>query len=100
MIRVLITDLKTGMKLAQPIQNESGMVLLGEGTEITPSIIDRLHEMGLTSVLIQGKRMPKKSKEDVLADIDERFKKTENEKYMGSIKISLLEHIDELYKSE
>ncbi len=99
MIRVLISDIKHGMKLAQPVQNDSGMVLLADGIELTPSIINRLNKMGLTSIMIQGKGTSKKSKEEVLIEIDARFKKTENEQYMLMLKTILIEHVNEIYKS-
>jgi hypothetical protein len=97
-LRVAITDLKPGMKLGKPIQNDSGMVLLPEGTELTLSIIDRIDAMGISSVLIQGKKVPLKPKEELLEEVNERFKKTENERHMDLIKRLTIEHINKLYE--
>ncbi len=96
MIRILVNNLKPGMKLAQPVQSESGMVLLPEGTELAFSGIERLNAMGINSVMIEGTKS--KSKEEVLEEIEARFKKTENEKNMDMLKRLLIEHINELYK--
>lgn len=86
------------MKLAQPVKNESDIVLLAEGTELSFTTIERLMNMGIASVMIEGKATPLKSKEDVLKEIDARFKKTENERHVGMLKKVLIEHINELYK--
>ncbi len=98
MIRIAVNNLKPGMKLAKPVQNESGMVLISEGTELTFSTIERLIIMGVSSVMIEGEKTHSKSKEDVLNEINARFKKTENAKHMSSLKRILIDHINELYK--
>lgn len=98
LIRILVDNLKPGMKLAQPVQNESGIVLLPKGAELTFSGIERLNAMGIASVMIEGKRVPPKPMEEVLEEIDARFKKTENEKHMVMLKKILIEHMNELYK--
>jgi hypothetical protein len=86
------------MKLSKPVVNEAGMILLGEGTEITDALIERLQNMNVGSVFVEGASRPQKSKEDAMAEIDARFKKTENEPYMGMLKKLLKEHVEELYK--
>lgn len=98
MLRVVVNNLKPGMKLAKPVQNESGMVLIAEGTELSFSTIERLIVMGVSSVMIEGSRAQSKSKEEVLEEISIRFKKTENEKHTGMLKKIMIEHINELYK--
>ncbi|MCX8030071.1 MAG: hypothetical protein N3A59_00635 [Thermodesulfovibrionales bacterium] len=98
MIRILIEDLKPGMKLAQSIENENGVVLIPEGTQLTSSHIDRLIKMGIISVLIEGKKPPKKTKEELLTEVERRFKKTEHEQFVAMLKTVLIEHIDSLYE--
>lgn len=98
MLRIPINDLKPGMKLAQSIQNDSGMILLSKGTELTPSIIERIIEMGIGIVSIEGRKAPLKPKEEVLEEINARFKKTENERHMDLLKRLVIEHVNKLYE--
>ncbi|MCL5062878.1 MAG: hypothetical protein M0Z70_12220 [Nitrospiraceae bacterium] len=99
MPKVSVNNLKPGMKLSKPVVNEAGMILLGEGTEITDSLIERLQNMNVSSVYVEeGASKPQKSKEDIMAEIDARFKKTENEPHMGMLKKLFKEHVEELYK--
>jgi hypothetical protein len=86
------------MKLSKPVTNEAGMILLGEGTELTNALITRLENMNVQSVHVEGASMPAKPKEEMLAELDARFKKTENEPYMATLKKLFREHIEELYK--
>lgn len=99
MIKVPANDLKPGMKLAKPVLNDGGMILLGEGTELTETHISRLQKMtSLVNIAVVGDALPGKSLDQSLAELDERFKKTENEPYMGTLKRVFREHIEELYK--
>ncbi|MDI6729612.1 MAG: hypothetical protein QMD44_11920 [Thermodesulfovibrionales bacterium] len=98
MPKVTVNNLKPGMKLSKPVVNEAGMILLGEGTEITNALIERLQNMNVSSVFVEGASKPQKPKEEAMAEIDARFKKTENEPHMGMLKKLLKEHVEELYK--
>jgi len=97
MAKIPVSSLKPGMKLTKPVVNNAGMVLLGEGTELTDTLIERLLNMDIGSVYVEGTANPGKSKEEMLAELDARFKKTENEPNMGTLKRLLKEHIEELY---
>lgn len=98
MAKIPVSALKPGMKLTKPVVNDAGMVLLGEGTELTNSLIERLQNMNIGSVYVEGTSSPEKSLDEALAELDARFKKTENEPYMGTLKRLLKEHIEELHK--
>lgn len=93
MPKVLISKLKPGMKLAKPVKNESGMILLGENTELSDSLIRRLENMNIESVSIIAEAQNEKSPEELLAELAQRFNKTENEPHMGLIKRLFEEHI-------
>ncbi len=98
MAKVPVDNLKEGMKLSKPVINENGMILLGEGTEITGAVIERLRNMSIGSVTVEGSSQPGKSKDEALAELDVRFRKTENEPYMGILKRLFEERIQELYQ--
>jgi len=96
--RIPVSDLKAGMVLAKAVINESGMVLLSEGTTLTDSLITRLGRMDLTHVAIEGVSATDKSKEQMLSELEQRFKKTGNERHMDVIKSVIRARIEEVYK--
>ena len=97
MAKIALDKLEAGMKLAKPVQNASGMVLLGENTELTAELIDRIKSMGIDNVYIQGMSKPTIPIETMLSELDERFKLVEKEPRMDFLKKALKEHIESLY---
>lgn len=55
--------------------------------------------MNLNSLKIKGEPQPVVSKEEMLTELDERFKIVESKPYMATIKKIIKEHIEELYES-
>jgi len=96
MQRIPVSDLKPGMVVAKAITNESGMVLLSEGTTLTDSLIVRLGRMDLSHISIEGASSSDKSKAELLSELDNRFKKTGKEKYMDIIKGVIKTRIEEV----
>jgi len=96
---VTVANLKPGMKLAKPIMNDSGMVLLPQGTVLTDAHIRRIENMDLTAVSIEGGNESRKPKEEVLAEIDARFSQSEDQPLMLMMKRILKEHIEGIYQS-
>jgi hypothetical protein len=96
--KIALDKLESGMKLAKPVENSSGMVLLGENTELTVELIDKIKGMGIDSVYIQGMAKPSVPVEVMLSDLDRRFKTVENEPYMDVLKKVFIEHIESLYE--
>ena len=94
MPKVSVNNLVPGMKLAKPVTNESGMVLLGSGTELTGQQIERLTRMNVEYVQVESTAKPEKSREELLSELDTRFRKTENEPYMGLLKRLFAEQIE------
>jgi len=86
------------MKLAKPVENSGGMVLLGENTELTVELIDKIKNMGIDSVYIQGMSKPSVPVEVLLAELDERFRRLECEPYMDVLKNIFRAHIESLYE--
>ncbi len=97
MSKITFDKLEAGMKLAKPVENSSGMVLLGENTELTVELIDKIKGMGIDSVYIQGMSRPSMPIEVMLSELDERFKMVENEPHMDVLKKLFKEHIESLY---
>lgn len=45
-----------GMRLGKPIFNDEGLILLNEGMELTPTIVQRLEQFGINQVYIEDPR--------------------------------------------
>jgi len=92
--RVLVEKLKAGMKLAKPVVNDAGMILIGEGTVLLQTHINRLQNMSIITVFVEGTAGPEKTVEELIAELDARFRKTENEPYMATLKRIMKEVIE------
>ncbi len=97
MPKIPVEQLRPGMKLARPLENTSGMVLMAEGTELTEARISKIENMGVDSVYIDGPSQPARPKEELLAALEERFRKAENSPPMAVIKKAVKEHIEAMY---
>jgi len=86
------------MKLARPITAKSGMVMLGEGTELSDMWIERIRDMNIASVFIEGPPIQTISKEEALSHLEERFSQVEGKPYMNLIKKIVKEHVEGLYE--
>jgi hypothetical protein len=96
MKRILIEQLEPGMKLARPLMR-GDMVLLGEGTELVSRHIEKIREMEVAHVFVEGSSPPEISRAELLAQLDARFKHVDALPYMDLIKDVIRKHIEELY---
>lgn len=94
MRKVSVDTLKPGMKVAKPVVNDSGMILFGAGTALTDSLIERLGNMNVGAVYVEGEAQRQKSKEELLAALDARFSKTGHEPHMAALKQLFKERIE------
>jgi hypothetical protein len=91
-------SLEPGMKVAKPVVNTSGMVLLGENAELTPELIDRIRSMEVDGVWIQGLSKPSVPVEAALAELDRRFHLVADQPRMDVIRKAARKHIESLYE--
>ncbi|OPY70619.1 MAG: hypothetical protein A4E57_00462 [Syntrophorhabdaceae bacterium PtaU1.Bin034] len=98
MARILVKNLTPGMKLERPVLNKNGLVMLGQNTELTSSLIDKIRDMEVSSVYVQGGARNLPPKQELLGRLHDRFKNVENMPYMGVLKRLLIEHIEGLYE--
>lgn len=98
MPKVPVENLEPGMRTAKPVVNASGMVLLGENTELTPELIDRIRNMAVEVIYIHGSSKPSVPLETYLATIDSRFRLVGHEPHMDVIKAAIHKHIEALYE--
>ncbi|MCE5265051.1 MAG: hypothetical protein LLG97_16155 [Deltaproteobacteria bacterium] len=93
-----MSKLEAGMKLAKPVSAKSGMVMLGEGTELTAKWIERIQDMGVTNVFVEGLPVQAIPREEALADLNARFSRVEGKPFMNTIKSVVKEHVEGLYE--
>jgi hypothetical protein len=87
MIKIEADKLLPGMRLAKPILNRAGIVLLSEGTELTENWIRRIQDMDLReSVYIEGKAEMEVPLDEMIAALEKRFQISKGNPYMELIK--------------
>ena len=96
--KIPLSDLEPGMIIVRPITMKNGMVMLGEGVELTQYWVERVQEMDIDGVYIDAPEEQKISKEDAIVQLDERFQPVADRPYMIRLKAILREHIEGLYE--
>jgi len=86
-----------GMRLTSPVLNESGLVMIGEKTELTDNHIRKIQEMGVDTVQVEAMSRDLPPREEMLAQLDKRFSKVEAAPHMDALKRLIAEHIEGLY---
>lgn len=97
MPRISPSGLTPGMITARPVVNANGMVLLGENTELTTELIDRIKSMEVDAVHVHGTSAPLMPKEALLAEIEGRFRLAGNDPNTDTIRKAVMRHIESLY---
>ncbi len=98
MSRISPSKLTPGMKLAKPVMNEGGFVMIGEDVVLTETLIGKIQGMGLDGVYIHGASRVLPPKEEMLADLERRFRNVEAMPHMGLLKKVIADHIEGLYE--
>jgi inorganic pyrophosphatase/exopolyphosphatase len=90
MQKISLKQATAGMKLAKPVENDRGMTLCGAGTELTGDTIDRLIRMEVKKITVEGHPVDtgqeEKSLDQLLKELDGRFKKVAGDPLMKKIK--------------
>ncbi len=90
------SQLEPGMILARPIVLKNGMILFGEGTELTEDYIERIRAMATPGVIqIVGRTVSAESLEQQLEKLDARFHFVERQPHMKLLKRLVEEHLRE-----
>ena len=98
MPRLIPSSLEPGMITARSVVNANGMVLLGENTELTAELIDRIKNMNVDAVYVLGTTTPDITREEFLADINNRFRLVADSPAMNTIKNAIIKHVESLYE--
>lgn len=104
MQRIPIKFAAAGMSLAKPIVRSDGMVLAGEGTVLTGSIIDRLKNAEIPSLVVKGRPLPGLASGLDLPKLKERlpelFRKYRNDKLMVTMQKMLEQYFERALRAE
>lgn len=98
MARISIDNLKPGMKLARPVTNKGGMVMLAEDTELTIALIEKMRDMDIQGVFVQGMSGPDGTKDEVLSGLEDRFSSAPDEPRLAVLKKIMRDHLEGLYE--
>ncbi len=98
MQKIPLSYAKPGMVLAKAIKRKDGTVLIGQDTEVTETIINRLEKMDVNEIVVQGE--PVELAEDSsgasfgkrLQRLDHLFRKYKSEEWMQQVKQFLAEY--------
>lgn len=92
MQRLPIALAEAGMVLAKDVfreDNVGGPPICGKDITLTLTLIDRLKRMGINKIVVQGHPVQMagdKSPEEILRDLDRRFRKVGNDRLTGKLK--------------
>lgn len=92
MQNIPLTLAKAGMVVAKELKasdDPAGMTICGKGVKLTDSLIDRLGQMGIQSVTVEGhpvKMEGESSVEEMLAALEHRFRRAGDDSLMKTIK--------------
>jgi hypothetical protein len=90
MPRIPLSQAVPGQKLARPVTNASGMVMMQAGTELTATILDRLVSIGVEFVAVVDDAATRPVRDEVQRVLDERFTGHEQDPWMMELKAIVL----------
>lgn len=89
MPKISIDKLEPGMKLTKPV-TKGDMVMLNKDTELPERLIIKIHNMNIESVYIDGPSQHSIPKEEMLAQMNMRFKNVENKPLTASYPVFMI----------
>ncbi len=95
MKRVVVYELLPDMVLARPITNTNGLPIVAVGTILDASLIERLQQMGLPSVYVEGDALDAggKTLDELEAELDHRFRHVAHDPIQQLILRTLRTHL-------
>jgi hypothetical protein len=90
--RLCLSEIHPGDVIAEPVENDRGMVILPKGAELTAPVIGRLQKMSITEIAIEGED-PNAPLPKTLEGLDAQFEGLEDVHVMMAIKDIAREHL-------
>lgn len=104
MQRIPIKFASAGMGLAKPVARDDGMVLAGEGTVLTDSIIERLKNAEIPSLVVKGRPLPGLASGMDLNKVKSRmphlFRRHQGDQLMLAMQKMLEQYLDKAIQAE
>lgn len=104
MQRIKVEKAEPGMVIAHPIETSSGQVLCAKGTELTEGLVDRLDNLDISHILVEGHPVddgkPRKSLKEELTALEKRFHTVGDNKLMSALKMVVQKHIRNKHQRE
>jgi len=91
MQRIPLEQAGEKMMLAKPVVNDNGVTLIREGTELTRLLIERLKNLGIQEIVVQGRPLKMEGEVDkplsvLEKELEDRFRPTRSNPLMRQIK--------------
>ncbi len=95
MRRVVPHELLPDMVLAKPVTNANGLPIVAAGTILDPALIERLRQMELTSVYVEGDALDSggKTLAELEAELEHRFRQVAQDPIQQLILRTLRAHV-------
>jgi hypothetical protein len=95
MKRVVVYELLPDMVLARPVTNANGLPIVAAGTILNAALIERLQELGLPSVYIEGDALDSggKTLAELETELDHRFRHVAHDPIQQLILRTLRTHL-------
>jgi adenine deaminase len=95
MRRVVLPELLPDMVLAKPVVNANGLPIVAAGTILDAAMIERLRQMELTSVYVEGDALDSggKTLAELEAELDHRFRQVAQDPIQQLILRTLHTHV-------
>ncbi len=93
MQKVPLTLAKPGMVLEKPVTRENGMTLVGVGTQLTDALLQRLENMGVESIVVEGSPLTPDGENPYTAKIERLehlFRQYTQDRWMQKVKATLV----------
>jgi hypothetical protein len=93
MKKIPITEIEPGQVVARPVATSNGMVMVQPGAVLTAEIIERLLNLGVDVIWLEGVAEDAKPVAAVLAELDVRFTGHEHDVLMMELKTVIANRI-------
>ena len=90
-------EAQAGDVIAEPVVNDRGMVILPKGASLSGKVIDRLRNMNVIEVVVDGddpNAPPPKTHETLVEELEDRFSRHATNATMMAIQTKAREHLD------
>lgn len=102
MQRIKVEQAEPGMVTAHPVEMSNGQILCAKGAELTETVLERLAKLEISHITVEGHPVddgkPRKTLEEELSDLDQRFRTVTDHKIMHALKMVVRKHIHEKHR--